>query len=111
MKEDGMETASQQVSELASQQAVAVEEQPQLIVATAEENAIAELDRRIRELEATIGDLRSVKASAATGRKTSASASMMAKDATNADVDEAFRSLSVEQRIAVKSGLIRAGLL
>jgi hypothetical protein len=26
-------------------------------------------------------------------------------------MDEAFRSLSVEQRIAVKSGLMRAGLL
>lgn len=98
-----MEQANQQVSELASQ--------PALIVATAEETqeaAIAELDRRIRELEAAMGELRSVKASA-TGRKTSTS--MMAKGAESAEVDEAFRSLSVEQRIAVKSGLMRAGLL
>ncbi|HEY9136970.1 MAG TPA: hypothetical protein VIM67_01775 [Terriglobus sp.] len=109
MREDGMEAANQHISELASQPTVTVEEQPRLIVATAEENAIAELDRRIRELETAIGDLRSVKASAATGRKTSAS--VMAKGTENADVDEAFRSLSVEQRIAVKSGLIRAGLL
>lgn len=99
-----METASQEVSESARQ--------PALIVATAEdaqEAAIAELDRRIRELEAAIGDLRSVKASAVGSRKTSAA--MMAKGTDAADVDEAFRSLSVEQRIAVKSGLMRAGLL
>lgn len=86
--------------------------QPDVIEATAEEtqlDAIAELDRRIRELEAAMGDMRSVKASAATGRKTSAS--MMAKGAETAEMDEAFRSLSVEQRIAVKSGLMRAGLL
>lgn len=96
--------ASQQVSESASQ--------PDAIVATAEEtrqDAIAELDRRIRELEAAMGDMRSVKASAAVGRKTSAS--MMAKGTEASDMDEAFRSLSVEQRIAVKSGLMRAGLL
>ncbi len=75
------------------------------------ESAIAELDRRICELEAAIGDLRSVKASSATaGRKTSAS--LMAKGAESvADLDEALRSLSVEQRIAVKSGLMRAGVL
>ncbi len=96
-----MEEASQQVNEVARQ--------PDVIVATAEDNAIAELDRRIRELEAAIGELRSVKASAVAGRKTSAS--MMAKSVENADVDDAFRSLSVEQRIAVKSGLMRAGLL
>lgn len=86
--------------------------QPDVIEATAEEtqhDAIAELDRRIRELEAAMGDMRSVKASAAVGRKTSAS--MLAKGAEAPEMDEAFRSLSVEQRIAVKSGLMRAGLL
>lgn len=86
--------------------------QPDVIEATAEEtqlDAIAELDRRIRELEAAMGDMRSVKASAAAGRKTSAS--MMAKGVESSEMDEAFRSLSVEQRIAVKSGLMRAGLL
>ncbi len=89
------------------------------LVATADpaanEAAIAELDRRIRELEAAIGDLRTVNAQAsATGRKTvAAGMSVMAKhdDASGSHVDEALRSLSVEQRIAVKSGLMRAGLL
>jgi hypothetical protein len=85
------------------------------IVATSEPSAtdmsIAELDKRIRELEAAIGDLRTVKAEAAPGRKT-VSSSMMAKgEASVAGIDEALGSLSVEQRIAVKSGLMRAGLL
>lgn len=104
MRESEMEIANQQVSESASQ--------PDVIEAIAEEtqlDAIAELDRRIRELEAAMGDMRTVKASAAVGRKTSAS--MMAKGTDSPDMDAAFRSLSVEQRIAVKSGLIRAGLL
>jgi paraquat-inducible protein B len=111
--------ASQQVSESASQLAVAMEgtsdtleNLPADIVATEDESfqvGFAELDRRIRELEAAMGDMRSVKASASVGRKTSAS--MMAKGAEASDMDEAFRSLSVEQRIAVKSGLMRAGLL
>ncbi len=78
----------------------------------AAEDAIAELDRRIRELEAAIGDLRTVKAEGV-GRKTVTTASLMAKGSQveSASVDEALRSLSVEQRIAVKSGLLRAGLL
>lgn len=90
------------------------------LVATADQEAVlAELDRRVRELEAAMGDLRSVKASAAegTGRKTvvMASGQFLAKGAQEApaesSVDEALRSLSVEQRLAVKGGLLRAGLL
>lgn len=80
---------------------VAAEDEPQSAV-------IADLDRRIRELEATIAEVRSVKASAAgAGRKTSPA--VMAQPA--AGVESALGSLSVEQRIAVKSGLMRAGLL
>ncbi len=83
------------------------------IVATSEpvsnEVAIAELDARIRELEAAIGDLRTVKAAGA-GKKT-VSSSVMASRVDGASVDEALGSLSVEQRIAVKSGLMRAGLM
>ena len=82
------------------------------IVATEETStagAIADLDRRIRELEAAIGEVRSVKASAAVGRKTASST--MAKSADAAGLDGALGSLSVEQRIAVKSGLLRAGLI
>jgi hypothetical protein len=83
------------------------------IVATSEPSAtdaaIADLDQRIRELEAAIGDLRMVKAESAPGRKTVVAAPMLARG--DASVDEALGSLSVEQRIAVKSGLMRAGLL
>jgi hypothetical protein len=83
------------------------------IVATSEPSttdaAIEELDQRIRELEAAIGDLRTVKAEAVPGRKTFVASSVVAK--SNASVDEALGSLSIEQRIAVKSGLMRAGLL
>ncbi len=82
------------------------------IVATEEsvdEGTVAELERRVRELETAMADLGSVKASAA-GRKTSAA--LMTKSSESvADVDEALRSLSLEQRIAVKSGLMRAGVL
>ena len=82
--------------------------------------AMADLDRRIREIEAAIGELRSMKAQAepaASGRKTvpAHGGSFLAKGAHEpgeaAPVDEVLRSLSIEQRIAVKSGLLRAGLL
>jgi hypothetical protein len=69
--------------------------------------AIAELEKRVLELEAAIGDFRTVKASAAQGRKTAVSGG----PGEGGSVDEALRSLSVEQRIAVKSGLMRAGVL
>jgi hypothetical protein len=91
-------------------------ENPGVIVATESsptEDAIAELDRRIRAMEAAIGDLRSVKAQEApVGRKTVAT-SLTAKgvESHGASVEDALRSLSLEQRIAVKSGLMRAGLL
>ena len=83
---------------------------------------IDDLDRRIRELESAMGDLRTVsasasaQASAAAGRKTQASYAprLLAKGAEpvrEGGVDAALSSLSVEQRIAVKAGLLRAGLL
>ncbi len=77
-----------------------------------------DLERRVRELEAAIGDMRTVTAQAApTGRKTAVSQAMTAsakgegaQDRTAA-LDAALGSLSVEQRIAVKTGMMRAGLL
>ena len=87
---------------------------------------VDDLERRIRELEAAIGDLRTVSASAAaagasstgtqTGRKTQAAYAprLLAKGAEparDAGVDAALGGLSLEQRIAVKAGLLRAGLL
>ncbi len=95
--------------------------QPEAAVAPSD-SRVDDLERRIRELEASIGDLRTVSASAAaasavqTGRKTQASYAprLLAKGAEPVRagaVDDALGSLSVEQRIAVKAGLLRAGLL
>jgi hypothetical protein len=92
------------------------------IVATADpasgEAVLAALDRRIRDLESAVGDLRTIKAHGEqAGRKTvpAAQVSVLAKGAANeggdAPLEDAMRSLSIEQRFAVKSGLIRAGLL
>ena len=64
----------------------------------------AELSERLHEAEATIASMK------ASGRKTVAS--FVAKDVSEgAAVDAALSSLSVEQRIAVKAGLMRGGLL
>ncbi len=82
--------------------------------------AMADLDRRIRQVEAAIGELRSEQLDivpAQLRRKTvpAHGGSFLAKGAHEpneaAPVDEVLRSLSIEQRIAVKSGLLRAGLL
>lgn len=98
---------------------------------TAAPDPMADLERRIAELEAAMGDLRSrvtdasVQASAAVpavagGRKTipSSTAAVLAKQGVTleagsqgAALDEALRSLPVEQRIAVKSQMLRSGLL
>ena len=91
--------------------------QPEAAV-VASDPRVDDLDRRIRDLEAAIGDLRTVSAAAAmpNGRKTQASyaSRLLAKGAEPVRagaVDDALGSLSVEQRIAVKAGLLRAGLL
>ena len=86
---------------------------------------MAEMDRRLRELEAAMGDLRSATeralpvAAGAAGRKTlSAGAAEvlrkgeMAGAATDgAALDAALAGLPVEQRLAVKSHMLRSGLL
>ena len=69
----------------------------------------SELETRLAEAEATIASLR------AGGRKTmAAGASLVAKEGFAIEagaLDAALTSLSVEQRIAVKAGLMRSGLL
>lgn len=69
-----------------------------------------ELEQRLAEAEKTIASLK------ASGRKTQAggAASLVAKEGGPVEsgaVDAALGSLSVEQRIAVKAGLLRAGLV
>jgi hypothetical protein len=92
------------------------------IVATvdnaAEEQRIAELERRLQEAEQQLVALQAA-ATAETGRKTAAAgvATMLAKqDGDSATlaagaVDGALATLSIEQRIAVKAELLRAGLI
>jgi hypothetical protein len=89
------------------------------IVATVESAREAELGRRLEEAEAKIAELSAVAASATAVRKTlpAGMASMLAKQGVTLDaidataIDGALNGLSVEQRIAVKSELMRAGLL
>ncbi|WP_142988177.1 hypothetical protein [Granulicella rosea] len=98
------------------------------IVATIENEREAELERRLAEAEATIASLRAQAATAvAPARKTlpAGVASMLAKQGLTGEsvggleagalalsqVDGALISLSIEQRIAVKAELLRAGLL
>ncbi|HEX4021633.1 MAG TPA: hypothetical protein VHX63_10840 [Acidobacteriaceae bacterium] len=126
-------TLEQTVTRLEEQQSV-ISGQVQKIVATVEQGSempifaaserVAELERKLREAELQIATLQGKAAqeqtTTAVGRKTvsSATVSLLAKQGiSNLDsieagaLDSALQSLSMEQRIAVKSQLFRAGLL
>ncbi len=87
------------------------------IVATVESAREAELEKKLAEAEAKIAELSA--AGAGGGRKTSAAGMgrMFGKDGSMGEgldagvIDAALTSLSVEQRIAVKSALLRAGMV
>ena len=91
------------------------------IVATVEARREAELEEKLAAAEAEIAELRasSVSATVTNGRKTLpvAMASLLTKQGVTVDsieagaLDAALVSLSLEQRIAVKAQLLRAGLL
>jgi hypothetical protein len=93
------------------------------IVATVEGRREAELEAKLTAAEAQIAELKaaavSVPSAVANGRKTLpvAMVNLLAKQGVTVDsmeagaVDAALVSLSVEQRIAVKAQLMRAGLL
>jgi hypothetical protein len=93
------------------------------IVATVEGRREAELEEKLAAAEAQIAELKaaagSVPVAATHGRKTLpvAMVNLLAKQGVTVDsmeagaVDAALVSLSVEQRIAVKAQLMRAGLL
>ncbi|MGC1782752.1 MAG: hypothetical protein WA708_09555 [Acidobacteriaceae bacterium] len=103
--------------------------QVQKIVATVEQGGaqaagserIYELERKLHEATMQIAELRAqAGVSATSGRKTvtAATVSLLAKQGiSNLDsieagsLDAALTALSIEQRIAVKSQLLRAGLL
>ena len=121
-----MEAASvleRAVAKMTEQQvALAAEAESQVtrIVATVETQREAELERKLAEAEAKISELiASACAQQPVGRKTlpRSMATMLAKQGVVMDsveagaIDGALASLSIEQRIAVKSELMRAGLL
>jgi phosphoserine phosphatase len=93
------------------------------IVATVEGRREAELEEKLASAEAQIAELKaaavSVPVAVTHGRKTLpvAMVSLLAKQGVTVDsmeagaVDAALVSLSVEQRIAVKSELARAGII
>ncbi len=91
------------------------------IVATVESEREIELQRRLEEAEAKIAEAESKLAelSAGAGRKTVAAgvAAMVAKQGVAVEslhansIDAALVGLSIEQRIAVKAELLRAGVI
>jgi len=123
-----LEQAASRMAERQVALAAEAEEHVGRIVATVETAREAELERRLAEAEAMIAELTASAASAGPvghGRKTlpSGMATMLAKQGVTlelgasgasieaAALDSALGSLSIEQRIAVKSELRRAGLL
>lgn len=110
------------VARMAEQQvALAAEAESQVtrIVATVESEREAELERKLAAAEAKIAELVASAAAQPVGRKTvpTAITTMLAKQGVVMDsveagaIDGALSSLSIEQRIAVKSELMRAGVL
>jgi hypothetical protein len=120
------EALEQTAHQIAERQAALLAEAQQnvgKIVATVDSAREAELERRLAEAEARIAELTA--AAAPAGRKTlpSGMATMLAKQGVPLEaggtfaameagaIDSALASLSIEQRIAVKAELMRAGLL
>ncbi|HXS12862.1 MAG TPA: hypothetical protein VN734_09170 [Acidobacteriaceae bacterium] len=120
-----MEVASaleRAVARMAEQQvslAAEAESQVGRIVATVETQREAELERKLAEAEAKIAELVASAGAPPAGRKTlpTSMAAMLTKHGVVTDsmeagaIDGALTSLSIEQRIAVKSELMRAGVL
>ena len=105
-------TAAAGLLEQASERIAGVELQGSLERVSARE---AQLEQRLAEAEAIIAELRA-EAARPGGRKTTpaGAASLVAREGATVQagaLDAALRSLSMEQRIAVKSEMIRAGLL
>ena len=120
-----LEQAASRLAERQVALSAEAEEHVGRIVATVETAREAELERRLVEADAKIAELTASAASSAQGRKTlpSGMATMLAKQGVTLELgasgasieasalDSALGSLSIEQRIAVKTELRRAGLL
>jgi hypothetical protein len=120
-----LEEAASRLNERQVALAAEAEEHVGRIVATVESAREAELERRLAEAETRIAQLTAAAATPAQGRKTlpTSMTTMLAKQGVTLDlgasgaavdvatIDAALSSLGIEQRIAVKSELRRAGLL
>ncbi len=117
-----LERAVEKISEREGTFAVEAEASIGRIVATVEARREGELEQRLLAAEAELQELRAKAAAggeAERGRKTipSAMVHLLAKQGVAVDsieagaLDAALVSLSLEQRIAVKAQLMRAGLL
>jgi hypothetical protein len=115
-------TLERTVARMAEQQvALAAEAESQVgrIVATVETQRETELERKLAEAETKIAELVASASAQPAGRKTlpTTMATMLAKQGVVMDsveagaIDGALTSLSIEQRIAVKAELMRAGVL
>jgi hypothetical protein len=116
---EALEQAASRMAERQVEMAAEAQEHVGRIVATVESAREAELERRLAEAEAKIAELTASAEPKAAGRKTLpvGMASMLAKQGVTVEsmdagaIDGALSSLSIEQRIAVKAELMRAGLL
>jgi hypothetical protein len=120
-----LEQAATRLTERQVALAAEAEEHVGRIVATVETAREAELERRLAEAEEKIAELTASAAPQVHGRKTlpSGMATMLAKQGVTLELgasgasieagalDAALTSLAIEQRIAVKTELRRAGLL
>ena len=100
--------ATEAVMERLASAAAALERALERLAAVEVRASQGELEERLAEAEAAIATMR------AGGRKTAAAGTMLAKESGGveaAGMDAALGCLSLEQRIAVKAGLMRAGLL
>lgn len=118
-----LEKTMERLAERQSAFTVNAEASLERMVATAEQGREAELERKLAEAEAKIAELSAaavtVPVSVTHGRKTlpAGMATMLAKQGVTVDsmeagaLDAALVSLSIEQRMAVKAQMMRAGLL
>jgi len=123
-----LEAAAERLAERQVALAAEVEEHVERcvgrITATVESAREVELEKRLAEAEARIAELSASAASSVVGRKTlpAGMSAMLAKQGVSLEgegevaleagaLDAALASLSVEQRIAVKAELLRAGML
>lgn len=118
-----LERTMLQLAERQSAFAVSAEASLERMVATAEPGREAELERKLAEAEQKIAELTAAAATVPVtvtqGRKTlpAGMATMLAKQGVTVEsmeagaLDAALVSLSIEQRMAVKAQMMRAGLL